>query len=93
MTKKDKKVVPMKDDPYKFIDVHPQPAFPSDISINDVKIVLNADGSWEGDANAFIEAVETMLVNDYDGVLVVTVWSIVNILKVRMKEMKDEQPS
>lgn len=40
----------------------PGPMFPAAVQIEDVKITLNADGSWEGDKDAFLAKVKDLKV-------------------------------
>ena len=76
-----KSVTNSKELPYKMKIAEPQPAFPSDISIDDARLRLHADGSYEGDADKFLEAAKTLKISDGDGILVVAVWCIINSIK------------
>ncbi len=74
-------VIKSKAPPYGSMIAEPQPAFPSEVSINDAKLLLHADGSYEGDADKFIAEAKNLRIVDGDGILVVAVWCIINSIK------------
>ena len=55
------------------------PAFPFEVSINDCKITLNSDGSYDGDSESFILEAEK-LTNECNHVIP-SIWCIINALK------------
>jgi hypothetical protein len=59
----------------------PQPLFPNTVRVGEVSITLHADGSWEGDREAFLTAVRDDAKRDVSDVTMPILWLIANAIK------------
>ena len=56
------------------------PAFPRSLTVGGVSIVLNANGSWSGDGDAFLKAVAAHKMS-YHGADDLVIWMVANAIR------------
>ena len=61
------------------------PLFPADMIVDGVRITLNADGTFVGDGEAFIQAVASARNTYADPYLRVVLWMLCNSIRAKMK--------